>query len=104
MPWADGGETSLANTLLLCSSHHRLLHEGGYTIQKNFEGIWYFRNGDGKVIPEAPMYKPTDYDASRDAFVDEQLVDQQLIYEQSVDKQFVDEESIREPPVCYVVA
>ncbi|RLA39567.1 MAG: hypothetical protein DRR42_27030, partial [Gammaproteobacteria bacterium] len=26
--WADGGETSLDNTILLCSKHHRLLHEG----------------------------------------------------------------------------
>ena len=25
--WADGGETSLENLLLLCSHHHRLLHE-----------------------------------------------------------------------------
>ncbi len=29
--WADGGETSLANTMLLCGGHHRLVHEGGAT-------------------------------------------------------------------------
>ena len=57
MHWADGGETSLANTMLLCSRHHRLLHEGGYTIHKNFEGRWYFQTSNGKVIPEAPAYK-----------------------------------------------
>ena len=33
--WINGGETSAGNTLLLCSKHHHLLHEGGYTIQKN---------------------------------------------------------------------
>jgi hypothetical protein len=54
MHWADGGETSMDNTLLLCATHHRVLHEGGFTIQKNFAGDWYFRNGDGKALPQHP--------------------------------------------------
>jgi hypothetical protein len=36
--WADGGETSLANTLLLCRHHHRLVHEGGWSIRWLEEG------------------------------------------------------------------
>ena len=30
--WADGGETSLDNCVLLCGFHHTLLHEGRWTM------------------------------------------------------------------------
>ena len=43
--WADGGETSLDNTVLLCSKHHRLLHEGGFRIKKGTLGEWQFQTG-----------------------------------------------------------
>jgi hypothetical protein len=33
------------------------LHEGEFTIQKDFAGNWYFRNGSGKIIPQAPLFK-----------------------------------------------
>ena len=71
MHWADGGETSLANTRLICNRHHRLLHEGGFTIHKNFAGEWYFRTAEGKVLPEAPVYKPVEYDSSRDEILED---------------------------------
>jgi hypothetical protein len=45
--WADGGKTSLANTIMLCSRHHRLLHEGGFEIKPGAEGEWHFRNASG---------------------------------------------------------
>ena len=45
--WADGGETSLDNTLLLCSRHHRLLHEGGFAIRADANGEWQFQNAKG---------------------------------------------------------
>ena len=32
--WANGGATSLDNLVQLCRHHHRLLHEGGYTVTK----------------------------------------------------------------------
>ena len=51
--WADGGDTSLENTTLLCTHHHKLLHEGGFTIHRDESGGIYFRRPDGRVIPRA---------------------------------------------------
>ena len=36
--WSDGGDTSLDNTTLLCTYHHRLLHEGGFGIRRDGSG------------------------------------------------------------------
>lgn len=33
--WADGGETSLHNLVLLCRRHHRLVHEGGFSVRRH---------------------------------------------------------------------
>jgi hypothetical protein len=50
--WADGGETSVENTTLLCSHHHKLLHEGRFTIRRDHEsGALRFHRADGRVIP-----------------------------------------------------
>jgi hypothetical protein len=49
--WADGGDTSLENTLLLCSHHHRLVHEGGFRIRRDADGDVHFERSDGRVIP-----------------------------------------------------
>ena len=49
--WADGGATSLDNLTLLCSHHHRLLHEGGFAIHRDAHAEIYFRRADGRVIP-----------------------------------------------------
>ena len=38
--WAHGGETSLENLALLCYQHHRLVHEGGYTVEGDPES-WH---------------------------------------------------------------
>ena len=31
--WANGGKTELANLMLLCSAHHRMLHDGGWRVE-----------------------------------------------------------------------
>jgi hypothetical protein len=45
--WADGGETTAENLVMLCSKHHRLLHEGGFEIKPGAAGQWHFRNASG---------------------------------------------------------
>lgn len=67
--WADGGESSLGNTLLLCSKHHRLHHEGGYEILKDYRDNWYFVTATRRTIPEVPMYRPDEYDAETDTVI-----------------------------------
>ena len=50
--WADGGETKLENTLLLCRSHHRRVHEGGYQVCSDRDGQVVFFTPQGKVLFE----------------------------------------------------
>jgi hypothetical protein len=49
--WAEHGETSLDNMTLLCSLHHRLLHEGGFKMRKDRDGALHFTRPDGREIP-----------------------------------------------------
>ena len=51
--WADGGRTDLANLVLLCSHHHRLVHEGGYGIRRS-RGQLSFTRPDGTPLAKRP--------------------------------------------------
>ena len=68
--WADGGETTLANLVTLCRTHHRLVHEGGITLSTGPDGRLFARP-DGRSFD--PAYReetaacrwtgePMDYD------------------------------------------
>ncbi|MGA8204271.1 MAG: DUF222 domain-containing protein [Woeseiaceae bacterium] len=57
--WAAGGETSLANMLLLCDRHHRMVHEEGYRIVKDYGDRWCFLRPDGVAVPSCG-YRPED--------------------------------------------
>ncbi len=52
--WARGGPTKLDNLVQLCSHHHRLVHEGGYRVERTGSSISFRRPG-GKEIPRASV-------------------------------------------------
>jgi hypothetical protein len=73
--WADGGETGLENLTLLCTQHHRLLHEGRFAIRRDGKREIYFARHDGRVIP-------------RGGYRDEDSMDDSI-------------DEVREPRGCY---
>ena len=52
--WADGGATRLDNLLLLCRRHHRLVHEDGFSVTLNADGVARFTHPDGRSLVAAP--------------------------------------------------
>jgi len=58
--WTKGGTSDLVNATLLCRHHHRLHHEGGYTITM-VDGRPLFHRPDGTPIgpPDPPQPDPT---------------------------------------------
>jgi hypothetical protein len=57
--WADGGETSLMNTALLCTLHHRFVHEYGYRIELGADQRPQFRDPRGRLVAQAPARTAT---------------------------------------------
>jgi hypothetical protein len=56
--WINGGATKLINLILLCSRHHRLVHEGGYGIETSSDHVFVFLDPAGRVLPETPPAVP----------------------------------------------
>jgi hypothetical protein len=95
--WADGGETTLENTCLLCPRHHTLLHEGAFQLERDATGELRFLDPRGQPLPmtfptpEVPNFwadpgaptaasnqpdgdwEPVDYDACIDALLGARL-------------------------------
>ena len=52
--WAHGGATTLSNLALVCSRHHRAVHEEGYQVERQADGELTFRHPYGHAIPHVP--------------------------------------------------
>ena len=53
--WLHGGRTSLDNLVTLCTFHHHLVHEGGWTITAVADGALVFHSPAGNPLaPEPP--------------------------------------------------
>ena len=64
--WADGGETKLSNLVLLCRRHHRLLHEGGFSVRMDKRGAVQFLHPRGRPLEHSPAPPPVGSHAARD--------------------------------------
>jgi hypothetical protein len=52
--WLAGGPTRLDNLVLLCSRHHRLLHEGACSIEREGDAGLVFRTREGRHLASVP--------------------------------------------------
>jgi hypothetical protein len=55
--WRDGGTTDADNLVLLCSTHHRALHNGEFAIAARGRQLFTFHRMDGALIETAPTTK-----------------------------------------------
>ena len=62
--WANGGETSLENLVLLCRHHHHLVHEGGFDCRRSKDGEIYFEDRRARRLEEHPTPTETSLEES----------------------------------------
>jgi hypothetical protein len=51
--WLHGGGTSADNLVLLCTHHHHLVHEGGWSVERDDHGARLFVSPDGARVEAA---------------------------------------------------
>lgn len=52
--WRNGGRTDLDNLLLMCSFHHKLVHEYGWSVSRDTDGTVRWRRPDGTRYRAGP--------------------------------------------------
>ena len=62
--WIRGGQTALDNLVHLCRHHHRMLHEGGFTLEQKGSSLT-FRTPGGQTLPAAPRGRRGDCETLR---------------------------------------
>ena len=58
--WADGGDTSLRNLVVTCSSHHRYLHEYGCSVELHDDGSHFLDRRGRRILDAPPPSRPPD--------------------------------------------
>ena len=58
--WLHGGETSLKNLVMLCTFHHHLVHEGGWSVSMSAEGAFIFCSPFGELLEREPRRESLD--------------------------------------------
>lgn len=62
--WRHGGRTDLDNLVLICSFHHRLVHEHGWSVKRDAEGTvrWFGSDGTRYRAGPSPGVRDEDRD------------------------------------------
>jgi len=66
--WRDGGRTDLDNLVLICSFHHKLVHEYGWSLQRHADEAVHWLRPDGtryRAGPSPPARLPAALGQSR---------------------------------------
>jgi hypothetical protein len=53
-PWDRGGETNQSNLITLCGRHHHAVHELGWNLKGNPEGLMTFTGPRGHAMTSVP--------------------------------------------------
>ena len=73
--WSDGGPTDLANLVLLCSYHHRVVHDAGWSVTGDGTGRFTFAPPGADPLPRSLSLPGASAEAVTDRIATEALRD-----------------------------